>query len=444
MFRLEFSLEFVLCLRLFVHKPYTRPLQRIPELRLLTKLSVVNFKGIRKVQLTLSPLTVLVGENGTGKSTVLHALSILKRSTGRAGIITDVPYVNLGPLILLVPPAQTSMIAFEGQDLSPEVSGIPKRTSFGCLVSFDTQGLSEYKTTLNVDGDLIRNDWNRYGVSRIQPDIWKHESVTMNFLPTAVIGKGFEAPGYSVAGSATDDDKRLAQDLHQRFVSLSSVIGSVLQRFFVVGPMRGLIEPVFSLQSEPTEDHVPRGGIVQLGDSLATRLEYNRQNIEAISEWQAEIVGVHLKTVLIPGTRVLLKNPDTGADFVNEGFGSNQMLFILERIANSPIDSVIGVEEPEIHLHPKAQFNFGKWVSRTVPKLKKQLIILTHSPDVVSGILSGVRHKHIEPQDVSIWFFERKDREITANRSEIDTEGKVTGPALKSFLESTATQLSEC
>ena len=51
--------------------------------------------------------------------------------------------------------------------------------------------------------------------------------------------------------------------------------------------------------------------------------------------------------------------------------------------------------------------------------------------------------KDAKPEDVSIWFFERKDREIIVTKSEVDKEGEVTGPALKSFLESTEVQLSE-
>jgi len=406
-------------------------------------MSVVNFKGIRKVQLAFTPLTVLVGENATGKSTVLQALSILKRSVGQSGINTDLTYANLGPLNQLVPPAATATIAFRGWSQMRDEARPFQKISFGCLVSFDAQGLSEYKTTLDTNGFVCHNEWTRYGVNRIEPQKWTLPLATMNFTPTNVIGIAFGLGGYSTRGQLSADDQKQAVELYGYFGEYSKTIKQVLDNFFVVGPMRGLTEPLYSLQSNATQEYVPRGGVAQLGDSLATNLEYNRDNTRTISDWQAEIVGAHVKTELVPGARVLVRNPDTGADFVNEGFGSNQLLFVLERIANSPPDSVIGVEEPEIHLHPKAQFNFGKWVSRAMPTLRKQLIILTHSPDIVSGILSGVRHNHIAPQEVSVWFFEKKKREITATKSEVNPEGKVVGPALKSFLESTAAQLSE-
>jgi len=207
---------------------------------------------------------------------------------------------------------------------------------------------------------------------------------------------------------------------------------SVLQGFFVVAPLRGLTEPGYQLQQAPGQEFTPRGSAVEMGRTLASNLMYNKRNVRVISEWESEIVGAHLEIDAVPGVQVTIKNPDKDTDYVNEGFGSNQLLFVLERIANSPPDSVIGVEEPEIYLHPKAQFNLGRWVARIVPKLNKQLIILTHSPDMISGILSGVKREELKPEDVSIWFFERKDHEILATPSRVDAEGKVTGPAIKS------------
>ena len=46
---------------------------------MLKKVSLVNFKGLSNVDIELSNLNLFVGENGTGKSTVVQALSILRR-----------------------------------------------------------------------------------------------------------------------------------------------------------------------------------------------------------------------------------------------------------------------------------------------------------------------------------------------------------------------------
>ena len=53
---------------------------------LLSKLKIENYRGIKDLELTLGEITVLVGENNCGKTTVLHALRACLqtlRSSGR-------------------------------------------------------------------------------------------------------------------------------------------------------------------------------------------------------------------------------------------------------------------------------------------------------------------------------------------------------------------------
>ena len=41
---------------------------------LLTRLQIENYRGIKSLDLALGETTVLIGENNSGKTTVLHAL----------------------------------------------------------------------------------------------------------------------------------------------------------------------------------------------------------------------------------------------------------------------------------------------------------------------------------------------------------------------------------
>ena len=52
----------------------------------LSKIRIVNFRGLKDLTLELDPITVLIGENNTGKSSVLAALQgCLGRSFTRRG-----------------------------------------------------------------------------------------------------------------------------------------------------------------------------------------------------------------------------------------------------------------------------------------------------------------------------------------------------------------------
>ena len=51
---------------------------------MITDLHLINVQGLRKVEVTLRPLTVLVGANDTGKSTFLRALDAAAHRTSLA------------------------------------------------------------------------------------------------------------------------------------------------------------------------------------------------------------------------------------------------------------------------------------------------------------------------------------------------------------------------
>ena len=57
---------------------------------MITKLSIKNFRGIERGELELAPLTILLGGNNSGKSTILEALFLVPNP------FRSVPYVING------------------------------------------------------------------------------------------------------------------------------------------------------------------------------------------------------------------------------------------------------------------------------------------------------------------------------------------------------------
>ena len=63
---------------------------------MLRTIRVVGFKSLKNVVIDFSKITVLIGLNGSGKSSVIQALGILKQSLGNNKLITSAPLLNLG------------------------------------------------------------------------------------------------------------------------------------------------------------------------------------------------------------------------------------------------------------------------------------------------------------------------------------------------------------
>ena len=64
-------------------------------------------------------------------------------------------------------------------------------------------------------------------------------------------------------------------------------------------------------------------------------------------------------------------------------------------------NNIIVVEEPEVHLHPKLQADLGDLIVESSMKNDNQIILETHSEDLLLRLLKKVRDKKIPPRFIS-------------------------------------------
>ena len=68
--------------------------------RLINSIYIKNFKSIKEQNFQLAPITVLIGANGSGKSSVFQALAVLKGFVEAPNrpldVLFDLHYINLG------------------------------------------------------------------------------------------------------------------------------------------------------------------------------------------------------------------------------------------------------------------------------------------------------------------------------------------------------------
>lgn len=85
-------------------------------------------------------------------------------------------------------------------------------------------------------------------------------------------------------------------------------------------------------------------------------------------------------------------------------------------------NSVICIENPELHLHPKAQTKLMNYLIDICKKNNNQLIIETHSDHVINSICVYIKENSCDPLDFSTLFI--KDHNIQL--LPINSEGKFT------------------
>ena len=94
------------------------------------------------------------------------------------------------------------------------------------------------------------------------------------------------------------------------------------------------------------------------------------------------------------------------------GYGINQLLpVVIEGIASQE-GSIICVEQPEIHLHPRLQANIADLMIDTIANergKRKQWIVETHSELLILRLQRRIREGKIKPEDISVLYVDPND-----------------------------------
>lgn len=187
----------------------------------------------------------------------------------------------------------------------------------------------------------------------------------------------------------------LARDLKDRFNSVT-----------YLGPLR----------SHPSRFYAPKtdqnDSVGKQGENVA-RFIYERPEItEDINNWFSQFdVPYELSSdgigndVSGPVICLQLKDKRTGVIVgpSDVGFGIGQMLpVIVEGLVRD--DSVICVEQPEIHLHPRLQAHLANFFVETCES--NQWIVETHSESLMLRLQGMIARKELSPEKVAIYYVE--------------------------------------
>ena len=92
-------------------------------------------------------------------------------------------------------------------------------------------------------------------------------------------------------------------------------------------------------------------------------------------------------------------------NLVDVGFGIHSVLPLLHAVASAPKEATLLMQQPETHLHPQAQAA----LVRLVAKQGYRLLVETHSDHIPDWFRIAVMSGDIEPDDLGIVYFDRVD-----------------------------------
>ncbi len=115
-------------------------------------------------------------------------------------------------------------------------------------------------------------------------------------------------------------------------------------------------------------------------------------------------------------------------NLIDVGYGVSQVLPILIELVRENASSILLLQQPEVHLHPSAQAALGTAFCQTAQP-RRQIVLETHSDHLIDRIRMDVRdgRTSLQPEDVSILFFERVGLDVRIHSIRMDRDGNILG-----------------
>jgi predicted ATPase len=392
------------------------------------------------------PITLLLGANSSGKSALLNALLMLKQSLEE--------YSSENPFVFNTRRG-VDIGSFEDAVFRHEVD-IKKPMIF----SFEFEIERDYPTIgLIAEDSIILSISVAYNKKRrintvIGFDIVLKSNkkciLSMQKKSTAVTAKEsfksdlFEVPdsisttwyGFlpAIASSSKKNEESENKPLYE-FERLSYAILLRIIKYFEyivhIGPLRPEPERTYHFTGETPSD-VGRDGRDALKMLFLDKYSASSINlIGDVNRW-LEKMGYVLEWDTLKGGMAHLMLKDKSGIQINlkdVGFGISQLLPVLIQgyagyAAEYPDKQTILMEQPEIHLHPRAQADLGD-LFIALAEQKKSLIVETHSEHLMLRLRRRIAEQRIPKEMVGIYFVEWKDGESVISRIELDDYGQM-------------------
>jgi predicted ATPase len=408
---------------------------------MLTELQIKNFKAWKDTgKVRMAPLTVIFGANSAGKSSLGHLLLALKQTTLLAdrkrvlhlgdktslidlGTFTDCLHnhdltaaleFSLSwklPLELKVRNASDVNQVFSGQNMSlrsciqakgeqPEVKSI------------------EYKLSGKAASDALTV---KYGLNQEQ----KLDLMSDPLKLVKAVGRKWplEAPEKFYRFS----DITLARYQNADFLAdFALETERLLGELYYLGPLRRHPERSYQWSGETPSD-VGAQGESAIAAFLAATHDQRQLNRKPkarkhafdvfIANWLKDLGVISSFTVkaVAQGRKeyeVLIKTHAKASEvkLTDVGFGISQVLPALIQAFYAPPNSMVWMEQPEIHLHPQVQAELADVFISAVQSCENgrprhvQLVIESHSEHFLTRLQRRVAEGVISPDEVAVYF----------------------------------------
>ncbi len=434
----------------------------------MDQITLKNFRCFRGEHTArLAPLTLLVGENSTGKTSFMAMIrALVDASAYRVPDFKEAPY-DLGSFDEIIyngsgknGQPETFEAGFESKNWIEEADFVDKEElpSLRFDVTFERRGTAPFPAIVRYTVGIV---WVEQHMPTAPPykvifgtdgGAWERQAPE-NFERLTMQEEGFPPPFFLIGMSVFESSR--GEDGGFKPLSGSEALGSEerkllealsrigFERFafdsrpFASAPVRSKPRRTYD-PSRPTPD--PEGDNVPM--YLANLFFQDREGWKALvkgledfgkaaglfDEISIRALGRGSDPFQIQIRKAGKRLKGSSRNLSDMGYGVSQVLPIVTELLRSDAPPMFLFQQPEVHLHPTAQAALGSLFCQ-VAEPRRQLIVETHSDHLLDRVRMDVRDGvgGLKPSDVSILFFERVDFDVRIHSLGIDEEGNIVG-----------------
>ena len=169
-------------------------------------------------------------------------------------------------------------------------------------------------------------------------------------------------------------------------------------------------------------------------NALKTRIEQFGRSAELFDELRIRRHGTKESDPFQLQVRRSASRPaEPFRNLIDVGYGVSQVLPVIAELLRPGGPQTALLQQPEVHLHPVAQASLGSLLCELAGakqgRHRRQIIVETHSDFIIDRVRMAVRDGQggLSPEDVSIVFFERRDLDVRLHSISVDRLGNIDG-----------------
>lgn len=392
--------------------------------------NIKSFDGNRSFE--IAPITLITGENSSGKTAFIQTFAAAFRTLWNNDLNAIDPYFNSFEDVASYKGGRFGRAQKFGFGFQIEIG---KRMATVRTEHVDNKGVS------NISFMLIETDISEFRVD------YKKMKAHLRYEGDEVEYDLNQFKGYFNLGrfSLIDpirtifmiDFKNIKKPRHELVEHFSSILyNPQMRQLTEFAPIRAKPQKYYdgiSVQDDAIGSHAP-----YILREAFDKGEKNKDFTETIKLLNAfgkksglfdRIGPRQLGKSITDPFQICVSNSGPQTNISNVGYGVNQSLPIIAHIFfKIQRNEQLVIQQPEVHLHPRAQAELGTLFSSFNKSLGAKFLIETHSDYLIDRIRMCARDGLINHADVKIYHFTKKKASTSFDKLSIDQYGNIIDP----------------